>query len=53
MKAMDRFRKLAGYLDANPGSKANTDEILTYIQQEGDGGDPATTISLDKPIVLE
>ena len=53
--AMERFRKLAGLLEKNPGGKLNVDELLSYVQQSGDGGDPADmiTIQLDKTVEVK
>ena len=47
---MDRFRKLAGFLGANPGKAVKTDDILKFIQINGDGGDPAVIITIDSTV---
>jgi len=47
---MDRFRKLAGFLEANPGASVTTDEVLKFIQIDGDGGDPATVITINSKV---
>ena len=45
--AMERFRRLAGFLQANPGKAVKTDDLLNFIQTEGNGGNPADSITVD------
>ncbi|MCA9406860.1 MAG: hypothetical protein KC684_09990 [Candidatus Omnitrophica bacterium] len=42
----ERMRRLASMLKENPGTYINTNELLNYINANGDGGDPRNKISV-------
>ncbi len=45
-KALERFRKLGGFLAAHPDKVVSTDEVLKYITQDNAGGDPSSFIEV-------